>query len=98
MTREQYESLPLAELKEIAKARGMKGTSARRRKKRKPQEARSIMDVQSAQNAESGRSVPSPGRNTRKEQSAVWRNAASARSGSSRRRPRIWPVWTADRL
>lgn len=28
MTREQYESLPLAELKEIAKARGMKGTSA----------------------------------------------------------------------
>ena len=28
MTREQYESLPLAELKEIAKARGMKRTSA----------------------------------------------------------------------
>ena len=28
MTREQYESLPLSELKEIAKARGMKGTSA----------------------------------------------------------------------
>ena len=28
MTREQYESLPLAELKEIAKARGMRGTSA----------------------------------------------------------------------
>ena len=28
MTREQYESLPLVELKEIAKARGMKGTSA----------------------------------------------------------------------
>lgn len=28
MTREQYESLPLAELKEIAKARGLKGTSA----------------------------------------------------------------------
>lgn len=27
MTREQYESLPLSELKEIAKARGMKGTS-----------------------------------------------------------------------
>ena len=31
MTREQYESLPLAELKEIAKARGMKGTSAMKR-------------------------------------------------------------------
>lgn len=28
MTREQYESLPLTELKEIAKARGMRGTSA----------------------------------------------------------------------
>ena len=28
MTKEQYESLPLAELKAIAKARGMKGTSA----------------------------------------------------------------------
>ena len=28
MTREQYESLPLSELKESAKARGMKGTSA----------------------------------------------------------------------
>ena len=28
MTREQYESLPLSELKEIAKARGMRGTSA----------------------------------------------------------------------
>ena len=28
MTREQYASLPLSELKEIAKARGMKGTSA----------------------------------------------------------------------
>ena len=27
MTREQYESLPLSELKEIAKARGLKGTS-----------------------------------------------------------------------
>ena len=27
MTREQYESLPLAELKGIAKTRGMKGTS-----------------------------------------------------------------------
>ena len=32
MTREQYESLPLAELKEIAKARGMKGTSAMKKK------------------------------------------------------------------
>ena len=27
MTKEQYESLPLTELKEIAKARGLKGTS-----------------------------------------------------------------------
>ena len=27
MTREQYASLPLSELKEIAKARGLKGTS-----------------------------------------------------------------------
>ena len=32
MTREQYESLPLVELKEIAKARGLKGTSAMKKK------------------------------------------------------------------
>ena len=32
MTREQYESLPLSELKEIAKARSLKGTSTMKKR------------------------------------------------------------------
>ena len=58
MTREQYESLPLAELKEIAKARGMKGTSAMKkgdlieRMLEKDKEAEAQKEKEAAGNAE----------------------------------------------
>ena len=114
MTREQYESLPLAELKEIAKARGMKGTSAMKkgdlieRMLEKDKEAEAQKEKEAAGSAEHhGRTERTERRERAErpqsrqeyaERTERSRNAASARSGSSRRRPRIWPVWTADRL
>ena len=90
MTREQYASLPLSELKEIAKARGLKGTSTMK----KGDLIQLMLDKD-----EEGSAQKSTEKNERKKP-----RERSARNGQQRgRRPnvrefRICRSWTADKL